>query len=292
MGNRIEAAGDYSVAIALNDQTGTVVSQDNTMAIMGGNVGIGTTSPSGKLDVVGTTELNGNVDINSDLDVDGSTLYVNGTTDQVSIGTVSPSAKLDVEVSSGGAASFGSHFNIATGYYAIAMGEAARAYGPHSVAMNYDTNAIGDSSTAMGIFTVATGHASTAMGTWTRASGYVSTAMGELTTASGRTSTAIGREIGAAGAYSVAIALNDQNGAVVSDSNTMAIMGGEVGIGTLSPNSTLQVVGGYLQLPTTTGAPPSGDCNHSSEAGRVIVRTDGPPTLYVCTGTGGWETLA
>jgi hypothetical protein len=112
------------------------------------------------------------------------------------------------------------------------------------------------------------------------------------TDASGIASTAIGREIEAAGDYSVAIALNDQNGANVTQDNTMAIMGGKVGIGTLSPKSTLQVVGGYFQLPTTTGTHPSGDCDHSSEAGRVIVRTDGPPTLYVCTGAGGWETLA
>jgi hypothetical protein len=51
MGREIEAAGDYSVAIALNDQNGAVVSQDNTMAVMGGNVGIGTTSPNATLEV-------------------------------------------------------------------------------------------------------------------------------------------------------------------------------------------------------------------------------------------------
>ncbi len=49
IGRGIEAAGDYSLAIALSDQTGTTVSQANTMSIMGGSVGIGTTAPSSLL---------------------------------------------------------------------------------------------------------------------------------------------------------------------------------------------------------------------------------------------------
>jgi hypothetical protein len=47
-------------------------------------------------------------------------------------------------------------------------------------------------------------------------------------------------------------------------------------------------VTGYLTLKTITGAPPSADCNEATEAGRVVVRTDGTVNLYVCRGTGGW----
>ena len=52
-----------------------------------GNVGIGTTGPTAKLDVVGTTELSGNVTINSNLNVDSGTLFVNGSNNKVGVNT-------------------------------------------------------------------------------------------------------------------------------------------------------------------------------------------------------------
>jgi len=63
---------------------------------------------------------------------------------------------------------------------------------------------------------------------------------------------------------------------------------GSVGIGTLNPQSTLQVVGNYIQFPAISGAPPAVDCDSSAEAGRMVVRTDGAANLYVCKGTSGW----
>lgn len=64
---------------------------------------------------------------------------------------------------------------------------------------------------------------------------------------------------------------------------------GDVGIGTPDPRSALQVVGDYIQFPTTSGGPPpDADCDSATEAGRVIVRTDGPPDIYICRGDGGW----
>ena len=130
---------------------------------------------------------------------------------------------------------------IASGRNSTAMGEYTTASGWASTAMGEYTTASGWVSTAMGGYTTASGDASTAMGDWTTASGYNSTAMGEGTIASGMMSIAIGREIEARGAYTIAIALNDQNGTVVAASHTMAIMGGNVGIGTTTPNNLLSV---------------------------------------------------
>ncbi len=107
--------------------------------------------------------------------------------------------------------------------------------GDYSTAMGFNTKASGESSTAMGRGTTASGDYSTAMGWGTKAAGDYSTAMGLFTTASGESSTAMGREIGALGDYSFAIALNNQNGTNVTQTNTMAVMGGKVGIGTLNP---------------------------------------------------------
>lgn len=54
-------------------------------------VGVGTTSPSGALDVVGLSELNG------DLNVDSGTLFVDSSSNNVGIGNTSPAHKLRVE---------------------------------------------------------------------------------------------------------------------------------------------------------------------------------------------------
>lgn len=69
---------------------------------------------------------------------------------------------------------------------------------------------------------------------------------------------------------------------------------GNLGIGTTAPSSTLHIIGNYIQIPTVSGAnPASADCDAASEAGRMIIRTDGAAstTLWVCKGTGGWYGL-
>src|SRR5262245_51488952 len=70
--------------------------------------------------------------------------------------------------------------------------------------------------------------------------------------------------------------------AQVAASNAL-VLGGtgpnavSVGIGTTALQSTLQVVGNYIQLPTIQGvAPPAADCSATAHAGRMIVRRDGP----------------
>jgi hypothetical protein len=173
----------------------------------------------------------------------------------VGIGTTTPGAKLDVEVSSGGAATIGHDSNSATGNYAIAMGYDTDASGDWSIAvgslttatsyastaMGYETTASGSYSTAMGYRTTASGTASTAIGYGTIASRDYSTAMGFETTANGWASTTIGSTINADGQNSVGIGLDLTEGWTITQDHTMAIMGGDVGIGTVSPGAKLDV---------------------------------------------------
>ncbi|MBU0766147.1 MAG: tail fiber domain-containing protein, partial [Bacteroidetes bacterium] len=124
-----------------------------------------------------------------------------------------------------------------------AMGNNTIASGHSSTAMGMQTQATGNYSTAMGYTSRATNTYATAMGYNTLASGSNATTMGIQTEAAGYGSFAIGRGIKVSGMYSAGIAIADMTGTEVVDPNTLAIMGGEVGIGIVSPTCALDVNG-------------------------------------------------
>ena len=88
-------AGDGSSSRTANILFSTRDSVERMRITSTGNVGIGTTSPSAKLDVAGATKVSGN------LTVDTNTLFVDSTNNRVGIGTTSPGAKLQVQGSDG-----------------------------------------------------------------------------------------------------------------------------------------------------------------------------------------------
>jgi hypothetical protein len=146
-------------------------------------------------------------------------------------------------------------------------------------------NTTGGANTASGnnaLFNNTTGSNNTASG---------NNALGNNSTGSNNTAVGSGADVGS-GALTNATAIGAN--AVVGQSNAV-VLGGtggnavSVGVGTTTPQSTLQVVGNYIQFPTISGsAPPGTDCTTAAQAGRVVVRTDGGTNLYVCTGTAGW----
>lgn len=205
------------------------------------------------------------------------------------------------------------------GSYSVGMGYDTMAKGSSSVAMGYQTqtNSTGygsiamgshttaskDGAIAMGSYTIANETASTAMGQGTKATEQYATSMGYFTIANGIASTAMGREITVSGDYSFGIALNDQNGAIVSQNNVMSIMGGKVGIGTVSPSYKLDVAGkvyaseGFKLPIIDNGEVPV--CN-AEEEGLVLIRKQDGTNLssrkvIICMQTGddsfSWESL-
>ncbi|MCD4756606.1 hypothetical protein K8R20_03260 [bacterium] len=145
--------------------------------------------------------------------------------------------------------------------------------------VQWDDGNIGSHSFAVGHNTTASGFYSTAIGSDTIASGFSSTAMGIETTASGMMSTAIGYGIEAGANNVVAVALNDQTGTNCNQANSLCIMGGEVGIGTIAPSTVLHI--------NSNGANTTAILTLENIAGDIqMFRTDATPESFV-TGSVG-----
>jgi hypothetical protein len=182
----------------------------------------------------------------------GSTAMGNGTiasgysstamgwnTTAIGIGSTAIGLETTASAEASTAMGYGS---TASGFYSTALGVNTNAVGSYSIAMGYGTTAWGNYATAYGRGTNASGYASTTFGQTTKAVGSFSTAMGRETTAYGDWSTAMGHSINASGHYSVGIGL-DSTPYTIPQDNTMAIMGGNVGIGIVNPSAMLEVGG-------------------------------------------------
>lgn len=185
--------------------------------------------------------------------------------------------------------------------------------GSRSFATNYNTRATNDNSFAAGSNTIASGQQAVAMGSWTVASSNNAFAMGSSSTASGNNTFAMGSNVIANGFSSVAminevnvtgdfsvgfgmgapigvdpivsgvssfgIFMDDQNGVDLSQANTMAIMGGNLGIGTVTPATAavLHLVNttNDARLHFTNGDGTSGDINYDMGTDGFEFRTGG-----------------
>jgi hypothetical protein len=149
---------------------------------------------------------------------------------------------------------------MGNGQHSEGFKTSASGYGAHSE--GYKTHSWNAGAHSEGFASIATGHAAHAQGRYTRASGYASFSAGETTTASGSGSVVIGYNSTASGVRSIAIGksmtvsgedsvgISLSSGGTLAQNNTLAIMGGKVGIGYVAPygtGSSLSVYGDIHQ---------------------------------------------
>ena len=142
---------------------------------------------------------------------------------------------------------------------AFAFGNNVHALNNNAFAFgNAGTTASGPHSFAFGRTAQATGNDAFAIGYNTTASGNYSVAIGKSTTAGpGKNTFVFGEGLTVSGNYSVGFALDSETGVDLINANTMAIVGGNVGIGTTFPTETLDVTG-YINA--TDGFKLNGTC--------------------------------
>jgi hypothetical protein len=126
--------------------------------------------------------------------------------------------------------------------YGFAAGLLNNVSGQHSFAIGERIVSKGLYSIGIGQELIANGTASIGIGDTVVSSGYASLATGFGSKAYGDYSTAMGRSITVNGDYSFGIGLSSGAGVLNAD-NVMSIMGGNVGIGTVTPNEVLSVNG-------------------------------------------------
>ncbi len=240
------ATGDY------NFDSGTLFVDS-----VNNRVGIGTASPTAKLSVNSSNSTDNLFQIST---TTNQGIFLVNNQGRVSIGTTSLGARLTVVPADSGEGA------MEVGWYAEALGDNSIAMGDSTTASGLDSTAIGTSAVASGNFSLALGYISSAtsresisIGDFSTASGDYALALGFDANANGSKSVAIGQStsggissmalgsfINVQGDYSVGIGL-DSTTRTLTAANTMAIMGGNVGIGTTSPATKLSVSGnGYF----------------------------------------------
>jgi len=254
-----KAFGDYSTAIGKN----AVASSENSFAF--GNEAKGLNLNAYAFGKGAVASGAGSYALGSEGEYAGTIRQTMAT------GTSSLAVGLGAIASNTGATAIG-FYNEASGEYSTAMGLDTRATGYNSFAAGHGSLASGWYSTAFGenckalnyrsfvagYNSTSSGEVSIALGMECKATGTNSFAVGRKSSATGIYSTALGRGMTVSGTGSFGIGLHNVNVYSLIQAFTMSVMGGVVGIATLTPSYTLEVNG-------TAGKPGGGSWSNSSD---------------------------
>jgi hypothetical protein len=250
------------------------VDRSNAMVVLkNGNTGLGTSTPTNKLEVVGNIGVSGTVD-GRDISADGTKLNTISTgaadtsndswtgtanvytlSGNVGIGTATPTSRLDVlgSVKVGESNTVNGSSNAAIGILNTTSNRASAAIGESNTASNQN-------SLALGLRNLASGQEGIAIGSDSKATGFKSIAMGFGVTAESYMETVLGRfdtNYTPAGVGGTNLAdrlfVIGNGGSDSSRADAMVILkNGDTGIGTASPTGRLEVYKEFGNGSTTT----------------------------------------
>ncbi|MCB1581058.1 MAG: tail fiber domain-containing protein, partial [Alphaproteobacteria bacterium] len=188
----------------------------------------------------------------------GSAVGYNTRWNEASIGTLSAAFGNRNRAASNYSFAAGDN-NLVVGSSSAAFGTDNTTSGNYNFAAGWNNDTFYDASVALGIDNVAgsSTHNGYAFGKGNIADGY-NMAIGRYVSATGNGSVAIGATYSTAtrpivsGADSIGIFMGDQSGVNLTQANTMAIMGGKVGVGMVNPSVELDVTGDIEYTGTIT----------------------------------------
>ena len=170
---------------------GTALGTNDLITVTGsGNVGIGTSSPSAKLDIVGSFE-NGNA-----VSAPGGNSHAEGNA-STSIGQYSH-AEGEYTTSVG-------YISHVEGYYSTSVGTYSHAEGNNTISVGQYSHAEGQQNTSIGNYSHAEGYSTTSVGPYSHAEGNGAIASGSYSHAEGWGSKTVGQGSHAEGLYSTSI---------------------------------------------------------------------------------------